>query len=261
MWIRVNDRRVFVIVMAALIALCWLSLSIWSLSPYAPFLSHDMLEEVRLAISPEYVLLLFVFVIGWTLMTTAMMLPTSLPLVVLFYGLVRTRRNRLQLVALLIAGYLAIWTAFGLLAHLGDMLVHKMAHQIAWLEANTWVIGAATLAVAGLYQFASLKHACLDKCRSPLSFVMEHWRGRQEQMHAFSLGVHHGLFCLGCCWSLMLLMFAVGSGNIAWMLMLGVIMGVEKNMPWGRQISKPLGIVLLGFSVIVASTGAGILSA
>jgi predicted metal-binding membrane protein len=85
---------------------------------------------------------------------------------------------------------------------------------------------------------------------------MEHWRGRQEQMHAFLLGAHHGLFCLGCCWSLMLLMFAVGSGNIAWMLLLGAVMGVEKNMPWGRQISKPLGIVLLSFSGLVAFTGA-----
>jgi len=256
MWIRVADRRVFAVVMAALIAVCWLALSIWSLSPYAPFLRHEVLEGVRLAISPEYFILLFVFVVGWTLMTVAMMLPTSLPLIMLFYRLTRSRRNRLQLVALLIVGYLTIWILFGFLAHLGDLLVHKIAHQVAWLEANTWAIGAASLAVAGFYQFAPLKYACLDKCRSPLSFVMEHWRGRDEQMHAFRLGVHHGLFCLGCCWSLMLLMFAVGSGNIAWMLLLGAVMAVEKNMPWGRQVSKPLGIVLLSFSVIVAITGA-----
>jgi predicted metal-binding membrane protein len=242
--------------MVALIALCWLALSIWSVSPYAPFLSHDVLEDFQFAISPEYVLLLLVFVTGWTLMTVAMMLPTSLPLVTLFYGLARSRRNRLQLVALLIGGYLTVWMIFGILAHLGDLLIHELVHEIRWLEANAWVISAATLAIAGLYQFAPLKYACLDKCRSPLSFVMEHWRGRQEQMHAFRLGIHHGLFCLGCCWSLMLLMFAVGAGNIAWMLLLGVVMGVEKNMPWGRQVSKPLGMALLGFSVIVAVTGA-----
>jgi predicted metal-binding membrane protein len=255
MWIRVNDRKIFTIVMVGLIGVCWLALSIWSISPYAPFLSHEILEDVRLVITPEYVSLLFVFVIGWTLMTTAMMLPTSLPLITLFYGLARARGNRLQLVGLLIAGYLTVWMVFGILAHVGDLLVHKLAHEVAWLEANTWAIGAASLAIAGLYQFAPLKYACLDKCRSPLSFVMEHWRGRQEQMHAFRLGVHHGLFCLGCCWSLMLLMFAVGAGNIAWMLLLGAVMGVEKNMPWGRQITRPLGIVLLGFSIVVAFAG------
>jgi predicted metal-binding membrane protein len=243
-------------VLVALIALCWLALSIWSFSPYAPFLSHEMLEDVRLVISPEYALLLLVFVVGWTLMTVAMMLPTSLPLITLFYGLTRSRRNQLQLVGLLIAGYLIVWILFGFVAHLGDLFVHKMTHQVAWLEANTWVISAATLAIAGLYQFAPLKYACLEKCRSPLSFVMQHWQGRQEQMHAFQLGVHHGLFCLGCCWSLMLLMFAISSGNIAWMLLLAAVMGVEKNMPWGRQISKPLGLVLLSFSVLVAFTGA-----
>jgi len=256
MWIRVADRRIFAVVLAALIAMCWLAISIWSLSPYAPFLHHDALEGVRLAISLEYVLLLFVFVIGWVLMTIAMMLPTSLPLITLFYRLTRSRRNQLQLVALLIVGYLTVWILFGFLAHLGDLLVHKIAHEVAWLEANTWAIGAASLVVAGLYQFAPLKYACLDKCRSPLSFVMEHWRGRQEQMQAFRLGIHHGLFCLGCCWSLMLLMFAVGAGNVAWMLLLGTVMTVEKNMPWGRQISKPLGVVLLGFSIVVALAGA-----
>jgi predicted metal-binding membrane protein len=84
---------------------------------------------------------------------------------------------------------------------------------------------------------------------------MEHWRGRDEQRQSFLLGVHHGLFCVGCCWSLMLLMFAVGSGNIAWMLLLGAVMAVEKNMPWGRQISKPLGAVLLVSSILVTFMG------
>jgi predicted metal-binding membrane protein len=260
MWIRVNDRKVFSVVMVGLIAMCWLALSIWSVSPYAPFLSHEMLEDVRLTISTEYALLLLVFVIGWTLMTIAMMLPTSLPLIALFHRLTRSRHNQIQLVALLIAGYLSIWILFGFVAHLGDLFLHKMTHEIAWLEANTWVISAATLAIAGLYQFAPLKYACLDKCRSPLSFVTQHWRGHHEEMHAFWLGVHHGLFCLGCCWSLMLLMFAVSSGNIAWMLLLGAVMGVEKNMPWGRQISKPLGGVLLGFGLMVSLAGLGILA-
>ena len=83
--------------------------------------------------------------------------------------------------------------------------------------------------LAGLYQFTPLKYACLDKCRSPLSFITEHWRGSHERTQAFRLGVHHGLFCIGCCWSLMLLMFAVGVGNLGWMLVLGALMAIEKT--------------------------------
>jgi predicted metal-binding membrane protein len=238
-----------------LIAVCWLAVSLWSISPYAPFLSHEVLEAAPFAANRQYVALLLVFVAGWTLMTIAMMLPTSLPLIALFHRLTRSRGNRWQLIALLIAGYLAVWLTFGILAHVGDLFVHQFVRQVAWLEANTWAIGAVALAVAGLYQFAPLKYACLDKCRSPLSFVVEHWRGRREKMQSFRLGIHHGLFCLGCCWSLMLLMFAVGSGNIAWMLLLGVVMAAEKNLPWGRQMSKPLGVLLLAASIVVTVGG------
>ena len=99
--------------------------------------------------------------------------------------------------------------------------------------------------LAGLYQFTPLKYACLDKCRSPLGFITEHWHGSHERIHAFRLGVRHGLFCIGCCWSLMLLMFAVGVGNLGWMLVLGALMAIEKNLPWGRRFSAPLGVVLL----------------
>jgi predicted metal-binding membrane protein len=80
---------------------------------------------------------------------------------------------------------------------------------------------------------------------------MGHWRGRQEKAQAFRLGAHHGLFCLGCCWSLMLLMFAVGAGNLGWMLALAAVMGVEKNVAWGKKISAPLGILLLGWGLIL----------
>jgi predicted metal-binding membrane protein len=127
----------------------------------------------------------------------------------------------------------------------GDGLLHAAVAQSAWLEAHAWAMGAGILVLAGLYQFTPLKYACLDKCRSPLSFITEHWRGNHERTQAFRLGMRHGLFCIGCCWSLMLLMFAVGVGNLGWMLILGALMAIEKNLPWGRRISAPLGVVLL----------------
>ena len=184
----------------------------------------------------------------------AVLTAISVPLVVLFHAFVRARPNRSRLTAFVVAGYLGVWTLFGFVVHAGDRFVHDGVDRAPWLEANTWLIGAATVLLAGLYQFTPLKHKCLDKCRSPLSFVMEHWHGEREGHEAFRLGVHHGVFCIGCCWSLMLLMFAVGVGNLAWKLALATVMAVEKNMPWGRLLSTPLGVVLIGAALTVAVT-------
>ena len=247
MWAMPNDRKPFITFMVALIALAWLALWVWGQSPYGRFLSHEELGEVG-----ESGAFLLLFVAGWTVMIVAMMLPTSLPLVALFHTFTRQRQDRTRLVALLITGYLSVWVLFGAMAHLADWGLHKAVEQNEWLEANAWIIGAGTIALAGLYQFTPLKYYCLEKCRSPLSFVMEHWRGKHEAMHSLWLGMHHGLFCLGCCWSLMLLMFAVGVGSLGWMLILGTVMAVEKNMPWGRGLSMPLGTILLCWGLALA---------
>jgi predicted metal-binding membrane protein len=152
-------------------------------------------------------------------------------------------------------GYLGVWTLFGIFVHLADLALHAVVDQSQWLTANAWVLGSATFLLAGAYQFTPLKHWCLDKCRSPFSFIIGQWRGRQEQRQSFALGIHHGLFCLGCCWSLMLLMFVVGIGNIAWMLLLSAVMAAEKNLLWGRRLSAPLGTGLLGIGLAVALFG------
>jgi predicted metal-binding membrane protein len=256
MWAPYDDRRPFLVLMVALIAMTWLTLGIWSISPYARFLDHGVLEELEFAISGEYLVFLLIFVAGWTLMTVAMMLPTSLPLVMLFRRLTGQRPDHLRLMGFLIAGYLGVWVLFGGLAHFGDLFVHEAVERNEWLGTNAWVIGAGTIMLAGVYQFTPLKYKCLDKCRSPLSFIAEHWRGSHEASQAFRLGAHHGLFCVGCCWSLMLLMFVVGVGNVGWMLGLGAVMAVEKNMPWGKKISAPLGIALVGWSLVLVATAA-----
>jgi predicted metal-binding membrane protein len=247
---RDDDRRLlFAALMAALIALAWLALWVWGQSPYGRFLSHHGLEAVR-----GNAALMLVFVAGWTLMVVAMMLPTSLPLVALFRTLVRGRPDRARLTALLVAGYLAVWTLFGVLVYCGDFVLHGAVERSAWLGANVVpFIGAGTLLVAGLYQFTPLKYHCLQKCRSPLSFVTEHWRGSRESSRSFLLGAHHGLFCVGCCWSLMLVMFAVGLGSLGWMLVLGAVMAVEKNVSWGRKIGAPLGAVLLWWGLALGA--------
>jgi len=248
----VAERRAFLWSIASLITLSWLTLWIWGRSPFSRYLDHSRLGEISLFDGAASVFIpAALYVLGWTLMTTAMMLPTTLPLLEIFYRLTARRPERSQLLALVIAGYLSVWAGFGVLAHLADWVLHEVVERTVWLEANAWIIGAGTLLLAGAFQFSRLKYRCLDKCRAPLSFVMERWRGSHDRRNALLLGIQHGVFCVGCCWALMLLMFGVGVGNIGWMLALGVVMAVEKNMPWGKKMSRPLGIILAGWGVVI----------
>ncbi len=254
LWPRIRDQRPALVAISGLIALAWLTLWIWKSSSYGRFLDHRENEGVH-TLGGHYLIIALVFVAGWTLMTVAMMLPTSLPLVATFLAITRRRDDRLQLTSLVILGYLAVWTLFAFVAHAGDLGIHRTVDRVGWLQAHEWVIAAGTFASAGAYQFSSLKYVCLEKCRSPVGFVLGHWRGRRERLQALALGAHHGLFCLGCCWSLMLLMFVVGVGNLGWMLMLAAVMAAEKNAPWGRRLTTPLGVVLLLGAVTLTAAG------
>jgi predicted metal-binding membrane protein len=247
MWPRVRDQRVFVTALTGLVALSWASLWALGRSPYGQ-LAHAHGSGTHDAWA------VYISLAGWTLMIVAMMLPTTLPLIALFHSFVRARANRVRLTAVLVAGYLWIWTLVGLVVYAGNHLIRGAVEQVGWLDANLWVIGAGVLVLAGLYQFTALKHKCLEKCRSPLSFIMEHWRGGRQEQEAFHLGVRHGVFCIGCCWSLMLLMFVVGVGSLAWMLVLATVMAVEKNVPWGRRLSTPLGVLLVGLGIALVAT-------
>jgi predicted metal-binding membrane protein len=246
------ERKVFLWTISSLVGLAWLVLWIWNRSPYGRYLGHAQLGEIgRDGGTVSVFLPVSLYLVGWTLMTIAMMLPTTLPLLEIFHRLTARRPEHSQLTALVITGYLSVWAGFGIVAHFADWALHEIVERSTWLEANAWVIGAGTLLLAGSFQFTRLKYRCLDKCRAPLSFVMEYWRGRHDRRNAVLLGINHGIFCVGCCWALMLLMFAVGVGNVGWMLVLGAVMAVEKNMPWGRKLSAPLGVALLGWAGLI----------
>ncbi|MEX0800946.1 MAG: DUF2182 domain-containing protein [Dehalococcoidia bacterium] len=256
-WPRLQDNKLFAGLLLGLVALAWAILWLWGRSPYERFLDHGELADVEIGLGGDAALFALAFVAGWTLMTFAMMLPTSLPLLRMFRRMTLRRPNGIRLVALVVAGYVAVWAAFGVAAHLGDWTLHQVVvENVTWLDRHAWVIGAGTLALAGAYQFSPLKYMCLEKCRSPLSFITENWRGGDEHRSALRLGLRHGLFCVGCCWSLMLLMFALGVGNVGWMLALGAVMAIEKNMPWGRQLSAPLGLALIVLAGVILVSGA-----
>ena len=209
MYARTHDRRLFTALFISLVTMAWLAL--WGLgqSSFGKSLHHHALGGA--ACDPA---LLLLAVVGWLVMIVAMMLPTSLPLVEMFVAMTRRRPDRWRLVGLLVGGYLVIWALFGLVAHLGDAALHVAIARNQWLTDHAWALGAMTLIVAGVYQFTPLKYHCLDQCRTPLGFIVARWSGRAEARQAARLGLAHGLYCLGCCWSLMLLMFAVGAGSL-----------------------------------------------
>ncbi len=243
-----RDHRLLVTLLVAVSAIAWFVLWHWGHSPYLHYVHH---AHQHAPPSGSGFVAAMIFVSGWTLMTVAMMLPTSIPLLGVFSTVARERRDRTLLVALVVAGYLATWAAFGALAYAGAVSFREATARTPWLSENAWLLGAATLLVAGGYQFTRLKYRCLDKCRSPFSFVTEHWTGQRHRRQALRLGVDHGLFCVGCCWSLMLLMFPLGAGNLGWMLLLGAVMAVEKNVSWGRALARPVGgvLIVLGLAV------------
>jgi len=173
----------------------------------------------------------------------AMMLPSSMPMVklVVFAGRRQVRPVAVPLAFL--AGYAVIWTAFAAGAFLGDTLVHRLVDLWPWLAVHSWLIGAVTFAIAGLFQFSPLKERCLDMCRTPLGFFMRHYR--KGVGPAWQLGLRHGGYCLGCCWALMLVMFGVGVGNLAGMAALTGVMVIEKAVPGGKRLSPFIGVMLL----------------
>lgn len=233
-----RDRAILLAALGGGAVVASVALVAWEGSAFGRFLHHEgggappALEAT-------------LFALGWLLMIVAMMLPTSIPLVATFTMLVRSRPQRSGLVALVVVGYVIAWSVFGLLAWLGDRVVHAGVDATPWLAARPELILGGTLLVAGLWQFSPLKYRCLDECRSPLGFIVNRWRGDRPRREALAMGVAHGLFCIGCCWSLMLLMFGLGLGSLVWMLALGALMAIEKNLPWGRRIGHPLGVVLV----------------
>jgi predicted metal-binding membrane protein len=244
-WSRVQDNRVLATLLTVLTALAWWALWRGEQSAWGHALLHGR-HAAHLGFNP--LAMGAIFVLGWTLMTVAMMLPTSSPLILLFHKITAGKPHATALVGLLISGYLSVWALFALVAH----VLNLAAASVALLAEHAWLTGAAILLVAGLYQFSPLKYACLDKCRSPMLFLAGRWSGTHPARDALRLGLELGLYCVGCCWSLMLVMFAVSTNSLVWMLVLGIVMAVEKNLPWGRRLSAPVGVLLVTAAVAVA---------
>jgi predicted metal-binding membrane protein len=184
-------------------------------------------------------------------MLAGMMLPASLPTIdALAARLGATAALRTPLGVL--AGFAAVWTAFGLVAFIGDYVLHHVVDVTPWLAARPWLIEGGVLALAGTYQLSPLKRRSLEACRQPGHLVA---RTAQASATSLGLGVRHGIDCIGCSWALMLVMFAEGFANLAWMAALTVVMVVEATGRQGQRLAVVVGAALLALSV--ATLGAG----
>jgi predicted metal-binding membrane protein len=197
---------------------------------------------------------LLLFLVSWQAMIAAMMLPSSLPMIALFQAVTASQPRRRAVMASFLGGYAAVWTAFGSAAFLGDAAFHRFVDRTPWLGARPWLIEAGVLALGGLFQFSSLKDRCLSVCRAPGPYLMQHYR-RRGPAAALRLGTGHGLFCLGCCWALMLLMFAAGVANLWWMAALTAVMVYEKVGRHGDRITRPVGFALLALAATIVAHG------
>jgi predicted metal-binding membrane protein len=188
----------------------------------------------------------------WAEMMIAMMLPSAAPMILTFASVNRSRREQQRAfvpVSAFVAGYLIAWSAFSVLATLLQWALHSASMLSPMMAMTNSRVAGALLIVAGVFQFTPWKTACLTRCANPLTLLLTSWR--EGTPGAIQMGLHHGLFCLGCCWALMLLLFVLGVMNVTWIAALTIYVLVEKllgrNVWFGRVAGGALcawGIVL-----------------
>ena len=190
----------------------------------------------------------------WVTMMAAMMLPSVAPMTLIFARISRERARRGQTFVptwIFLAGYLAAWTAYGLLAYRVFRLVTSFdTGFLAWDAQGPYVAGGAVIA-AGIYQLTPLKEICLRHCRGPFHFILHGWRA--GRLGALRMGTEHGLYCVGCCWGLMVILFAVGVMSLFWMASIAGVILAEKALPYGFRLSKVFALAFVGFGIWIAA--------
>jgi predicted metal-binding membrane protein len=202
------------------------------------------------------------FFIGvWVVMMAAMMFPSIAPMVVMHARIQEGRRERGQraavgATALFVCGYLLVWTLAGLLSYgIYELGRAATGDAFSWDNAGPYLAGGILL-LAAVYQLTPLKDVCLRHCRSPFSFLLNHWRS--GRLGALRMGVIHGGWCVGCCWALMGALFALGVMSIGWMAFIAGLIAVEKLLPWKAIANRGIAVLLLALAVAVAFTPASV---
>ena len=247
---RLLSRSVIIVAVAlvAAVALAWA----WLATSAQGMGAMDHRGMMGMPVEPwsaGYLLPAFVM---WALMMVAMMLPSAAPMLLLHARIDRAPNERIRLWHSTVFAfcYLLVWTAFSALAALAQALLVDIGLVSAGsLALGERALAAAVLAAAALYQLTAAKAACLDQCRSPLHFVMRYWR--PGTAGALRLGLVHGVYCLGCCWALMLLLFVGGVMNLAWVALLALVVLAEKLAPPSWHASRYAAAALAAGAVLI----------
>jgi len=246
-----RDRSIAAAGLAALAILAWLFL----INMSRTMASMEMPDGTRMAMpmpeawTPGQFALM---VLMWVVMMVAMMVPSAAPMILTFATINRRRAEsggRAVPTAVFLAGYLVMWSAFSVIATLLQWGLQSIALLAPETLAVTPIAGAIALFAAGLWQLTPLKYVCLARCQSPLGFVLQEWR--EGAPGAFVMGLRHGAFCVGCCWTLMALLFVAGVMNLLWVATIAAFVLVEKITPPGRAVSRIAGVVLLAWGAWV----------
>jgi predicted metal-binding membrane protein len=198
---------------------------------------------------------------AWVVMMAAMMFPSIAPMVLVYRMIERRRRDLPRATirgstSMFVAGYLASWTVFGLLAYaLFDGVRSLSIGAFSWHRGGPYLAGGVLLAAA-IYQLTPAKDACLRRCRGPLQFLSEAWR--DGPLGAFRMGVEHGGWCVGCCWALMAALFALGIMSVGWMVFVAALIAIEKLLPWKVPANRTIAAVLTALAVAVALAPANV---
>jgi len=240
-----RDRLVVLGGLLLLIVLAWAYLIYLALT-MGDMADMDGMGDVVLKMRPWSVvdgLLMFVM---WAIMMIAMMLPSAAPMILIFARVnakQRDKGNAYIPTAIFTAGYLVVWSVFSLLATGVQWGLQNAALLSSEMVSTSVYLGGTLCVAAGIYQLTPLKQACLKHCRSPLEFVLHHWR--PGTAGAFRMGLGHGAFCLGCCWSVMALLFVGGVMNLIWVAIIAIFVALEKIFPNGHWVGRITGLAMI----------------
>ncbi len=246
-----RDRK---LVLGAMVALAALS---WAYTAHLGVQHAPMAGAVATPAMMQWSATDFVFMlVMWAVMMFAMMLPSVTPTVMIF-GRVREKRDEagrpFAPTGAFVAGYLLAWVGFSLLATAANWWLHTGGSMSSMMGKVAPQTGGVLLVASGVFQWTPLKNACLDHCRSPMSFLMQHWR--EGTSGATLMGIHHGAFCLGCCWLLMVLLFVLGVMNLLWVALLTIVVLAEKTLPYGEILSRGFGVLLVVWGAWLVAAG------
>ena len=243
-----RDRTVVAVSLVAVTALAWtyllyLASRMGGMEMGGMEMSTNMALPQMDAWGPVELLLTFVM---WSVMMVAMMIPSAVPLILLFTKINRTRREREDSAlptATFVSGYLLVWTGLSALATLMQWGLHDAGLLSPMMKSSSSLVSGTLLIAAGVYQWTPWKRACLIHCRSPLHFIISEWRS--GALGALRMGSRHGVYCVGCCWALMAVLFVAGIMNLLWVAAVAAFVLAEKLIPSGEFIGRSAGIVLI----------------